>query len=334
MTKKLSDAPAMSSSKGTGPTLVPVETDGRVDVLVSRAITGWSRRRIHDLFDRGAVRINGRRARKGEHVRAGDVVAVDESSMPEMLEGSPDLPVHLLHEDDSVIVVDKPAGMPSVARRMTDTGTLANFLVARFPELHVSSPNPLEAGLIHRLDTATSGVLLAARTRSAHEQLRGSFVHTAVKDYVAVVHGTSPRMDRITIPIAHVPRRPRRMRACEDPVVARELSSRPAETWYRTIQSDTQGACLAVRIPTGVRHQIRVHLAAKGRAIIGDDIYDRDTTAGGAPGRLLLHAYRLRLPHPDDATPLDCVAELPADFAAVLAARGWRLPRPSDWDDL
>lgn len=324
----------MSSSKGMGPTIVPVAADGRVDVLVSRAISGWSRRRIHDLFDRGAVRINGRRARKGDRVRAGDVVAVDESSMPEMLEAFPDLPVRVLHEDDSVIVVDKPAGMPSVARRTTDTGTLANFLVARFPELRAASPNPLEAGLIHRLDTATSGVLLAARTRAAYEQLRPSFARTALKDYVAVVRGTGPAMDRIAIPIAHVPRRPGRMRACEDPTLARELSARPAATAYRTIQSDAEGACLAIRIRTGVRHQIRVHLAAKGRAIVGDEIYDRDATNFETVARLFLHAYRLRLPHPKGTAPLDCVAQLPAEFAALIEARSWRTPRPSDWDDL
>jgi 23S rRNA pseudouridine1911/1915/1917 synthase len=325
---------ACLADTSTAPTTLTVESDGRVDVLVSQAIAGWSRRRVHDLFDCGAVRINGRRARKGDRVRPGDIVTVDGSILPQALVAAPELSVRVLHEDENVIVVDKPAGMPSVARRTTDTDTVANFLVARFPEMRASSPNPLEAGLIHRLDTATSGVLLAARTRTAYERLRRTFAHTAVKDYVAVVRGSAPRRDRITLPIAHAPRRPRRMRACADELEARELSARAAETRYVTIQANASEACLALRISTGVRHQIRVHLAAKGRVIIGDDVYDRSASVQARAGRLLLHAYRLRLPHPDNGTPLDCIAELPSEFAAVLTARGWRIPRPADWDDL
>jgi 23S rRNA pseudouridine1911/1915/1917 synthase len=326
----------MSSSNVTKQILIPVEHDGRVDVLVLQAVAGWSRRRIHELFDQGAVRINGRRARKGDRVRSGDVVAVEQSPVRTTLAPSPELTVRVLHVDDRVVVVDKPAGMPCVARRATDIDTVANFLVARFPELREVGPNPLEAGLVHRLDSATSGVVLAARDRNAHAHLRSIFVRTAVKDYVAVVHGSGPAQDRITLPIAHMPRRPRRMCVCVGTVSARELSARRAETTYRTISSDTEGACLAVRIRTGVRHQIRVHLAAKRRAIVGDDLYDRNSRGEEKRerARLLLHAYRLRLRDPQHAIALDCTAELPNDFAAVLSARGWRAPQPSDWDDL
>jgi hypothetical protein len=153
-------------STSVEPIQVPVDGDGRVDVLVSHAIAGWSRRRVHALFEHGAVRINGQRARKGDRVRAGDVVAVDQSFLPSELAASPQLPVGLLHVDASLVAVDKPAGMPSLARRITDTGTVANP-GRTFPELRDASPNPLEAGLLHRLDTVTSGVLVAARTRAA-----------------------------------------------------------------------------------------------------------------------------------------------------------------------
>lgn len=325
----------MSSGKISEPIRVPVAADGRVDLLVLRAIAGWSRRRVHDLFDVGAVRINGRRARKGDQVRAGDIVAIDLSSLAATLVPAPQLPVRILHTDDQIVVIDKPAGMPSVARRASDTNTVANFLIARFPELADASPNPLEAGLVHRLDSATSGVLLAARTRAAHARLRSIFMRAAVKDYAAVVQGIRPSQDRIALPIAHMPRRPRRMCACRDAADARALAARRAETIYRTIQTDADSACLAVRIRTGVRHQIRVHLAAQGRAIVGDDLYDRRADTVTSPrARLLLHAYRLRLRDPEHAIAIDCIAELPEDFAAVLTARSWRLPRPSDWDDL
>jgi 23S rRNA pseudouridine1911/1915/1917 synthase len=313
---------------------MPVDRDGRVDVLVAHSIPGWSRRRVHDLFDSGAVRVNGQRARKGDHVRAGDVVAVDRSLLPSELAASPDLPVLLLYADAVLVAVYKPAGMPSVARRITDTDTVANFLVARFPELRDASPNPLEGGLLHRLDTATSGVLVAAHTRTAYEQLRPRFARTAIKDYLAVVHGSAPRTDRISLPIAHMPRRPRRMRACTDPADARTLGARPAETAYRTIAVGGGLSLLAIRIHTGVRHQIRVHLATTGHAIAGDELYGREAPDFEPFTRLMLHAYRIRVSQPERGLSLDCVAEIPREFTTVVGARGWRSPQSSDWDDL
>jgi 23S rRNA pseudouridine1911/1915/1917 synthase len=333
MTSQRSGAP-FSSPTSPASILIPVAREGRVDVLVSHAIAGWSRRRVHDLFGHGAVRINGQRARKGDRVRAGDRVTVDQSFLPSELAASPELPVAVLHADASLVAVDKPAGMPSIARRITDTDTVANFLVARFPELRDASPNPLEAGMLHRLDTATSGVLVAARTRAAYEQLRQRFVRTAIKDYLAVVHGLLARTDRISLPIAHMPRRPRRMRVCTNSADAHMLAARPAETTYRTIASDADYSLLAIRIRTGVRHQIRVHLASAGHPIVGDTLYGRPALDHDKAARLLLHAYRVRLPHPERAASFDCVAEIPREFAAVLSARRWRSPRSSDWDDL
>lgn len=316
------------------PLIVNVAHDARVDVLLVHAVTGMSRRRIHALFDGGAVLVNGRRARKGDPVHAGDIVTVDQTLLSGALRLEPDLPVRILIENDVVIAVDKPAGLASVARSTSDLGTLANFLIARFPDLRSASPNPLEAGLVHRLDTATSGVLLAARSPEAYQHFRRTFARTAIKDYVAVVRGTGPRVDRITTPIAHVPRRPRRMRVCTTPAVAKELSARSADTAYRAVQRDAEGAWLAVRIRTGVRHQIRVHLASVRLPVAGDPLYDTEATVAAPPARLLLHAYRLRLPQPLRGASLDIIAELPSDFAAVLVARGWRCPQPSDWDDL
>jgi 23S rRNA pseudouridine1911/1915/1917 synthase len=289
---------------------------------------------VQDLFERGAVRINGQRARKGDRVGAGDVVVVDQSFLPSQLAASPALPVILLHVDATLIAVDKPAGMPSIARRITDTDTVANFLVARFPALRDASPNRLEAGVLHRLDTDTSGVLVAARTSLAYAHLRPRFARTAVKDYLAIVRGSAPDADRISLPIAHMPRRPRRMRVCASAADAHLLAARPAETAYRTVASGVGDSLLAIRIRTGVRHQIRVHLAAAGRAILGDPLYGRAALDAGPATRLLLHAYRLRLPRSQLSAPLDCIAEIPREFAAVIAARGWRSPRPSDWDDL
>jgi 23S rRNA-/tRNA-specific pseudouridylate synthase len=124
------------------------------------------------------------------------------------------------------------------------------------------------------------------------------------------------------------------MRVCTNPADARQLAARRAETTYRTIASAAGASLLAIRIHTGVRHQIRVHLAAVGRAIVGDPLYGRAALDPEPVTRLMLHAYRLRLPHPGQDVSLDCIAEIPREFFAVLAARRWRSPRSSDWDDL
>jgi 23S rRNA-/tRNA-specific pseudouridylate synthase len=123
------------------------------------------------------------------------------------------------------------------------------------------------------------------------------------------------------------------MRAYGDPTVARQVSARRADTAYRVVQSGAEEALLAVRIRSGVRHQIRVHLASIRRPVVGDDLYG-PASGTNRETRLLLHAYRLHLPHPTRSAALDIVAELPVEFAAALSARGWRQPRPSDWDDL
>jgi 23S rRNA pseudouridine1911/1915/1917 synthase len=313
---------------------VKVTADGRVDVFVVQTIAGLSRRHVHRLFEEGAVHINGRRARKGDRVHAGDVVTVEQATGPTEIRGEPELPVRVLCQDDAVVAVDKPSGMPSVAQNAGDSGTVANFLVARFPDLRRASPRPFDAGLVHRLDTATSGVLLAARSQQVYLALRRTFGHTATKDYVALVRGAGLPHGRITTPIGHVPRRSRRMRAYSDPTVARQVSARRADTAYRVVQSDPQGALLAVRIRSGVRHQIRVHLASIRRPVVGDDLYGPATPGTDREPRLLLHAYRLRLPHPTREAALDIVAELRGEFAAALSARGWRQPQPSDWDGL
>src|SRR5207253_76641 len=141
----------------------------------------------------------------------------------------PDLPVRIVHADAHVVVADKPAGMPSHPLKPGETGTAANALVARFPELASIGPAPREGGLVHRLDTDTSGLLLAARTAAAYASLRAQFSRRTVqKGYLALVAGEVHAPGEVSLPLAHDPRDPRKMRAAGDPEWAEQHRARPA----------------------------------------------------------------------------------------------------------
>ena len=162
--------------------------------------------------------------------------------------------------------------MPAVALRGEDLGTVANFLLAYAPDTLAAGGSPLEAGLVHRLDTGTSGVLLAARTAAAWRR-RARAISPAGGGRSATWPGstaTSPAPASRREPIAHHPRRPQAMRACPDAEQARALRARPALTRYRPLERRGGATLLAIEITTGVRHQIRVHLAAAGHPVHGD----------------------------------------------------------------
>lgn len=293
----------------------------RLDVFLVRHLAVRSRQRASELIRHGLVRINGHRARKGDTVHAEDLVgiAAAEPSLPSALPGQPELAIPVLYEDAAVVAVAKPAGMPTHALRSDERGTVSNFLVARYPEMRGVSDHPGEAGVVHRLDTGTSGVLLTARTAEAYRAMRRQFHDRAVrKAYIAIVTGHLTGSGTIDTPIAHAPRHPQRMLACPNSIQANTLKARPARTHYRALERLTDATLVAVEIETGVRHQIRVHLASIGHPVIGDPLYG--STGGAAPAvrRPMLHASRLRFHHPVSGETVTVEAPLPEDFVAAL----------------
>jgi 23S rRNA pseudouridine1911/1915/1917 synthase len=286
----------------------------RLDRFLAGTLPSGSRRTAQRAIALGQVQVNGRPARKGESVRAGDAVTLPEDLWaPAALQPNPRLQIPVLYEDAAVIAVDKPAGVPSHALRAEETETVANFLLARFPELASIGAAAFEPGLVHRLDTATSGVLLAARTAAAFRSLRRQFRdHSVEKEYRAVVEGDVRRAGEIHTPIAHAAHNRRKMRV----VAVGTARARAAETSYRPVERFGHATLLAVQIRTGVMHQIRVHLASIGHPVVGDALYGR---AGGlhAP-RHLLHASRLGLTHPANGRRLEIRSPLPADFVEGL----------------
>jgi len=260
--------------------------------------------------------VNGRRARKGDLVRSNDVVQVNEDlSVPPALQPNPRLVMPILFEDAALIALDKPAGMPSQALRVQETETAANFLLACDPAMAAAGTTDREAGIVHRLDTDTSGVLLAARTADAYRLLRQQFSrHEVVKEYLALVEGDVPAPGVARTPIMHDPRNPRRMTTSA--AFDQEQRARRAVTYFRPLERFRHATLLLVQIPTGVMHQIRVHLASVGHPVVGDRLYGRPPVHAG---RQLLHASKLSFRHPDSGQPVEISSPVPADFAAALA---------------
>jgi 23S rRNA pseudouridine1911/1915/1917 synthase len=295
----------------------------RLDVFLARRLPGASRDRVRDLIASGGVRVNGRRLPKGAPLRAGDVVRVADWSDPASAALTPiaALAIPILYEDADVLALNKPAGMPSHALRADETNTVANFLLARFPELRelarAVGKDDREPGLVHRLDTDTSGVLLVARTPPAYQDLRRQFAQRLVrKEYVALVDGIVAAPGVIDTSIAHDRRHRHRMQSSRS-------RGRPALTRYRPLRALRTRTLLAVEIPTGVMHQIRVHLALVGHPVAGDRVY------GGSPApRHLLHAERITFAHPTDGRMVRVQSPLPPDFVAeIKRAAGGQIAR-------
>jgi 23S rRNA pseudouridine1911/1915/1917 synthase len=215
----------------------------------------------------------------------------------------------VLHEDPDLVVVSKEAGLPTLPRDASDTRALACRLVARYPELRSIGP-PLEAGLVHRLDTMTSGILVAARTPEAHALLKDLWRYRRVeKTYVALVEGVVRESFTVLVPVAHDPRSAKRM------TVGRQ--GRSAETRFRSLAAGARASLVLASLREGRRHQIRVHLRTAGHPVVADPLY-AGLSKGGAP-RLMLHAARIRFRLRDDAAPIDVVSPPPRDFVQVVA---------------
>ncbi len=293
----------------------------RIDLFVGEALS-LSRAQLRKLFEEDRVRVDGRKAQKGLRVAAGQLVrvrlpaAVDPGVTPE-----PALALAVLAEDASLVAVDKPAGCPSHPLRPEELGTVANALVARFPECALASEDVREGGLCHRLDVETSGVLLAARSREAWLAVREAFTRRDVdKRYWTLVTGPLADEGEIDLPLRHHPRHADRV----EPDVSGEEGGREALSRFRVLARGGEYSLVEVQILTGVLHQVRAHLAAIGAPVVGDALY------GGRPEpslqRFFLHARSLALPHPVTQKPFFAQSPLAPELGECLARLGISLP--------
>ena len=287
----------------------------RVDRVVAM-LTGLSRADATGLVAAGAVAVDGIVVTRGaDRLDAGVAVTVITPEAVAVTGPAPDgdVEVPVVHVDDSVIVIDKPADMVVHPGSGHDEGTMVSGLLAQFPEIaDVGQLN--RPGIVHRLDRGTSGLLVVARTEVAYESLVTQLSERTVERvYRTLVwgHPDSPR-GVVDAPIGRSPRHPTKMAVIAD--------GKPARTRYeveKTFDEPTETSLLICRLESGRTHQIRVHMSAIGHAVVGDDRYNgvRQSLVVERP---FLHAEQLSFDHPVTGERLTFHSELPADLVAVL----------------
>jgi 23S rRNA pseudouridine1911/1915/1917 synthase len=292
----------------------------RLDQTLAELLPDYSRRRLQQWIKAGQVEIDGRVVRPREPVAGGEWVTVVLPQEPETVEQAQAIPLAVRYEDEDLLVIDKPAGLVAHPAAGNPDGTLVNALLHYAPEL-AALPR---AGLVHRLDKDTSGLLVVARSLRAHTSLVAQLqARTLEREYQAVVTGVMPAGGRIEAPIGRHPIDRKRMA-----VVA---NGRPAVTHYRVLRRFHAHTHLWLKLETGRTHQIRVHLAHLRYPVVGDPVYggrrhlpaglsERCRTILQAFPRQALHAARLALTHPGSSERLQWQAELPADLVELLTA--------------
>lgn len=303
--------------------VVTDDLDGaRLDRALAQ-LAGLSRAAIKRAIEGGAVRVNGRVMAKGGVLAKGDTISLDREKTPDPdapATPTPDAPLVVRYETDQVLVLDKPAQQPTAPLRGGEVGTLANALVGRYPELAGVGHSPREPGLVHRLDTDTSGLVVAARTASAFELLKAALKEDRLhKRYLLVCKEEDlPDEGSIEFPIANHPKDQRRVYPCIHPRDVMRYEPRPASTRYRVRTRKAPWALVEVEVARALRHQIRAHFAAIDHPLAGDVLY------GGveirALGRHALHAERIAF----DGGPgiaidaFDVISPVPREMAALV----------------
>jgi len=294
----------------------------RLDSYIASQITQWSRARLQRLIEDEDVLVNGKPSKSSYRVQENDEIEV-ELTTPDTIGFSPEnIPLDIVYEDETLVVVNKPAGLVVHPAGGNQTGTLANALAYHFEQLP-SQPGVLRPGIVHRLDRQTSGLLVVAKTETALENLSDQFRgRTVFKSYVALVHGRVEKdSGRIDQPLARDPGNRTRM------AVVR--GGRSALSLYRVRRRYQRFTLLDVELKTGRTHQIRVHLSWLKYPVVGDETYGggRDNTVQDAQlrarirnlGRHFLHAEKLGFTHPLTAAPMQFAAPLPEELQSLLA---------------
>ncbi|MGH0031585.1 MAG: RluA family pseudouridine synthase [Myxococcota bacterium] len=292
------------------------ETGTRLDVFLAERL-GLSRAQTRRLLARGVVRVAGRDVgedAKGVAVRAGEEIAVlpftapaDQRVVPE-----PDAPLPVVAEGPGWLALDKPAGVPVHPLAEDETGTLANALIARHPEMHGVGEGALRSGVVHRLDVGTSGVMLFAIREDVWQRLRAAFrEHRVEKTYRAVVRGRLEGGGEIRLPLLTARHRPAKVRVATEAEQERARGVRPARMEWTALEPFADATLLEVRPVTGFLHQIRAVFAHLGHPLLGDANYGGADPEHGAT-RHMLHASRVAFEEIAGESP-----DAP-DFAALL----------------
>jgi 23S rRNA pseudouridine1911/1915/1917 synthase len=293
---------------------LPTDCAGlRLDQALARLLPEFSRSRLAAWIRQNRVMLDGRTALARRRVRGGENVILVPTPDPRETAFEPeDIPLDILYEDEALLVVNKPAGLVVHPGSGNWQGTLLNALLKHSPQLG-GLPR---AGIVHRLDKDTSGVMVVAKTLTAHADLvRQLQAREVTREYLAVVWGRITRRGTIDAPIGRHPLKRTRMA-----VVSR---GKPAVTHFEIVERLPQATVLRCRLETGRTHQIRVHLDSIGHPLVGDPVYGRRKTKSLADTvgfhRQALHAEKLALVHPATGRPMVWQADPPEDLRNLIA---------------
>ncbi|MBN3792283.1 RluA family pseudouridine synthase [Burkholderia sp. Ac-20353] len=315
---------------------VPASLAGeRLDKALAQLFPEFSRSRLQSWIDAQRVRIDGAPAKVRQPVPLGATIELVPDLLPEQLAFTPEpVPLDIVYEDDALVVINKPAGLVVHPAAGNWSGTILNGLLHRYGDAAAGLPR---AGIVHRLDKETSGLMVVARTLAAQTDLvRQLQARTVKRRYFALVWGTMPEEGTIDAPIGRDPRERTRM------AVVTGESGKPARTHFRTVDT-----CLWQRQPvsaiqcdleTGRTHQIRVHCSHAGHPLLGDPVYGRARGKRSVQplpdgfARQALHAWRLGLVHPVTGRTMQWRCPLPDDMTALVEALGFGQDN-ADFDD-
>ncbi len=319
--------PSVAGDEAPRVVQVPAALAGeRLDKALAQLFPEFSRSRLQSWIDAQRVRVDGAPAKIRQPVPLGATIELVPDLLPEQLAFTPEpVPLSIVYEDDAIVVINKPAGLVVHPAAGNWSGTVLNGLLHRYGAAAAGLPR---AGIVHRLDKETSGLMVVARTLAAQTDLvRQLQARTVKRRYFALVWGTMPDEGTIDAPIGRDPRERTRM------AVVAGASGKPARTHFRTVDT-----CLWQRQPvsaiqcdleTGRTHQIRVHCAHTGHPLLGDPVYGRlrgkrsVTALPGGFARQALHAWRLGLVHPVTGKAMQWRCPLPDDMAALVEALGF-----------
>ena len=306
-----SPSPGLPSS-----TEVPAEWAGwRFDAVLAKLFPEHSRSRLQGWLKQGLIRLDGAEVEPKRKVYGGERIAFAAdfavASAPTSSDSAEDIALSVVFEDDALIVIDKPAGLVVHPGNGNATGTLLNALLHHAPQL-ATVPR---AGIVHRLDKDTSGLLVVAKTLTAQTDLvRQMQARSVRRHYLALALGTVERDGTVDAPLGrHAVQRTK--------MAIVRAGGKEARTHYAVLERFARATLLECRLETGRTHQIRVHLASIKHPLAGDPVYGK-TKSGDARldafPRQALHAWRLALVHPASAEEMEWESPLPADFAALL----------------
>jgi 23S rRNA pseudouridine1911/1915/1917 synthase len=316
---------------------VPDELAGeRLDKVLAKVFPEFSRSRLQGWIEEGRVLVDGASAKVRQPVPLGATIELVPDLLPEQLAFAPEpVPLDIVYEDDTLVVINKPAGMVVHPAAGNWSGTLLNGLLHRYGDAAAGLPR---AGIVHRLDKETSGLMVVARTLEAQTDLvRQLQARTVKRRYVAFVWGTMPKDGTIDAPIGRDPRERTRM------AVVKTASGKPARTHFRTVdRTSWHGqpiSAIHCDLETGRTHQIRVHCAHIQHPLLGDPVYGHARGKRSVKplpnefARQALHAWRLGLIHPATGKDVHWRADVPEDMALLATELGFGADEQIDYDD-